>query len=125
MVEWRKAMSVGVPDIDDDHRYLIELINAFEQAKTDDEIDRILNELIDYTIYHFAREERYQQASLFPFREAHRKSHERLIAKVKGLSGRRAAAGVDRSGIAGELSALFREWLVEHIIKEDLLMKPR
>jgi hemerythrin len=61
LIEWEDIYSVGIEEFDNDHKKLIELINRLHQAMLDKKakevLGEIINELVDYTIYHFNKEE--------------------------------------------------------------------
>ena len=129
-IEWRTAMTVDGALIDDDHRYLFKLINAFN-ASLDREFDQgeiktILSSLKYYTVYHFVREEAAQVAALYPDHARHSAEHRRLVGLVD-----RAVAMLEhdippdqQSRIKHQISRLLQNWLVTHIIKFDLPMRP-
>jgi hemerythrin len=62
LMTWGPKLSVGVPQIDDQHKKLIELVNRLNEAMIAghgrDLIGSTLSELVKYTQYHFACEER-------------------------------------------------------------------
>jgi len=129
-IEWRPAMSVDGGVIDDDHRYLISLINQFNDAIDNDadldEVRRILGSLKYYTVYHFVREQAAQKAAEYPSRESHAQEHKSLVESVdsvmKLLDG--YVPGQKFDEVKEEIARLLRAWLVDHIIKHDLLMRP-
>ncbi len=56
---WTKDLAVGHDGIDNDHRKLVDMINALYEALSDgrakDVMGKVLNNLIIYTKEHFAR----------------------------------------------------------------------
>jgi len=75
-IEWKKSYSVGLDSIDDDHKKLLGMINQLQTAShytTDDKmIEHILDDLIDYTKYHFSREEKIMLDCEYPNLAAHK-----------------------------------------------------
>jgi hemerythrin len=124
MIEWRPAMSVGHSVVDDDHKKLLSLINAFEAATDNDQIESVLRELMDYTQTHFSREEALQRACRYPFYEAHHKAHEKLIHDVSALCRKWEQIDGAAPAMVSEIANFFRKWLIEHILKEDMATKP-
>jgi hemerythrin len=128
-IEWSNALSVGVKEIDDQHKRLIEMLNELNDAihgswgreARKDIIDR----LIEYTRVHFATEENVMSISGYPDIEAHKKQHENLIVMVKGYVKKYEqdpnASNYDLLFYATSYDLLFflRRWLIEHIIKND------
>jgi hemerythrin len=88
-VIWRKEMSVANTVIDEDHRYLMCLANTMELAlRTKDNRDILelaVDQLLDYTEYHFAREEALQYKIQYPKFDEHRAEHLSIIGKVRTL----------------------------------------
>lgn len=123
-------MCVGEPTVDDDHKHLVDLINAFELAiaGTIDhkKIARVLLGLVDYTGEHFAREEQLQLAIRYPYHESHRRSHRDVLKKLSDIVTEYslAPAGPARDRMVRDLANFLKEWLVDHIIQSDLRMKP-
>jgi len=129
-IAWRDAMCVGEPTVDDDHKHLVDLINAFEVAIAGaidhKKIARVLLGLVDYTGEHFAREEQLQLAIRYPYHESHRRSHRDVLKKLSDIVTEYslAPAGPARDRMVRDLANFLKEWLVDHIIQSDLRMKP-
>ncbi|MCR6629564.1 MAG: hemerythrin family protein [Magnetospirillum sp.] len=129
-IAWRDAMCVGEQTIDDDHKHLIDLINAFEVAiagKIDHKkVARVLLGLVEYTGEHFAREEELQLAIRYPYYESHRRSHRDVLKKLSEIVTEftKAPEGPARDRMVRDLTQFLKEWLVDHIIQSDLRMKP-
>lgn len=123
-------MCVGEPMIDDDHKHLVDLINAFEVAiggKIDHKkVARVLLGLVEYTGEHFAREEELQLAIRYPYHESHRRSHRDVLRKLSEIVTvyTKAPEGPARDAMVRNLANFLKEWLVDHIIQSDLRMKP-
>jgi hemerythrin len=62
LFDWKEDYSVGVASIDDQHKRLIAWINRLHEAMTagaaGNVMEQTLADLIDYTVYHFATEEK-------------------------------------------------------------------
>ena len=60
-IAWREQLSVGNNIIDEDHKYLIEIINRVEVCLTKKDMPALkaeLQRLHDYSLLHFDREEK-------------------------------------------------------------------
>jgi len=115
-VEWKDFYSVGVDVLDDDHKRLIELINRFQVAykyHTGEEFERqAFEELVDYTKYHFEREEKMMEEAGYPDLEAHKELHRAMISKVDDFQEKYRQTGHEAlEGVA----ALLCGWLIDHI----------
>lgn len=125
---WRDQLSVGNDVIDADHKHLIEIINRAEHSlntKNRNELMTTLDALSGYSKVHFDREERIAAAAGYSQTPGLHQSHESLLAGFEHVRGEIDAMRQDWSAEAAEhFSALLRNWLLDHVIKEDLLMKP-
>ena len=86
-IEWTPALSVGVENIDQEHKKLIAICNkmAFNvkgvnNIKTTAEG---FKELRAYTVYHFSNEKKFQSAIGYPDLKNHSKEHDKLRKSVK------------------------------------------
>ncbi|HEX5634127.1 MAG TPA: hemerythrin family protein [Gemmatimonadales bacterium] len=128
-IAWRPAMAVGHEMIDRDHRGLIESINQVEAALlgegTAAALAGVLDGLGDYTKAHFEREEGLMNALGYYRAAEHRESHRRLRAQLLEIRKAVQSAKADEVGPAERerLVALLRSWLLDHVLKEDLLMR--
>lgn len=122
---WRDQLSVGNNAIDSDHMHLIEIINQAEQslrAKNPSELMFALDNLSKYSKEHFVKEEKI--ANAVGYAQAHKlhQSHNALLSKLDQAKLELNNYWTDSA--IEKFSALLREWLISHVIKEDLLMKP-
>lgn len=85
-LHWTQDLSVGVSEIDDDHKKLFELFHEawlLSQKQTDNaSLSSLAAELIEYTQSHFKREEAIMAASAYPYCENHFAIHEQLIKQL-------------------------------------------
>ena len=160
-ITWRKQMSVGNMYIDDQHRYLLCLMNTIELALRDSQNKDILKtsieQLIEYTKYHFEYEERLQTKIKLPKLMEHKMKHQKIIADINSIKSQldnlmgneekfdeavEDAAGKEISDSElnalleddldsgnkeldlNQLTALVRHWVMDHILGEDLNMRP-
>ncbi|MCP5161263.1 MAG: hemerythrin family protein [Hahellaceae bacterium] len=89
--EWKPQYSVGVPELDEQHKVLVRLINELDEllASRFDLVkaQALFRELVDYTIYHFATEERlmvrfqYDEAGY----QAHIRQHRQFEQEIKSV----------------------------------------
>jgi hemerythrin len=124
---WREQFSVGNDVIDTDHKYLIEIINSAGtslEAKDRSALALALDRLSRYSQEHFAREEQFAGAVGYAGTARLGESHASLLknldeirAEIDGMGEQWSAA------VAAHFGELLRNWLVNHVIKEDLLMK--
>ncbi len=123
-IEWQPKLAVGGEFIDDDHKKLITLINTYEQAIIDKDlnaIDRVFTEFRAYTEYHFEREELLMAAVHYPHLMHHKSQHQELIQALHDFH---EQIKQRKHVKISEISAFFKHWLIDHVIKEDLQLKP-
>jgi len=75
---WDKILEIGNPNIDNQHKKLIEmfnvLINACSSGKGQAKLEDSFNFLIEYSIQHFSDEEAWQYNIGYPEYQKHKKS---------------------------------------------------
>lgn len=125
-VQWSRRFELGVPFIDSDHKVLVGLLNRMNDAARTDgdltDIGGILSALVDYTRYHFAREERAQEAGGYPDIDEHREQHARLAIEARRLfEAYRKDPGVIE---VGDILDFLSDWLLDHILLHDMAIKP-
>jgi hemerythrin len=122
MIEWTNAISTGVADVDADHKKLIDLLNQIFISSyagvSSEMLDKILKELMDYTIYHFDREEKYLSSSSYPFLSEHHAQHEKLKDQLREIISKVNESNLEN--LSDETYAFLRGWLVDHIKIHDL-----
>ncbi|EIJ41587.1 hemerythrin-like metal-binding domain-containing protein [Beggiatoa alba B18LD] len=120
LVEWTDELSVGVQEIDEQHKILVGLVNRMYESivkRTDQaEIKRVLDELAQYTVIHFAVEESLMRIFDYPDYEIHKKHHEELTKQVVDLQ-KRVTKGEGTVSI--EVLHFLRHWLTHHILQDD------
>lgn len=118
-LKWGKILSVGVEEIDEDHRKLVDIFNVLNHAVAEDEspdyLRAILEELINCTVWHFSHEERLMLKHRYPDAAAHKQEHSELIVSAKDLQ-----QAVLHGEAVNEQHIVFLErWLTEHILTAD------
>ncbi len=119
LIVWEEGFGVGHSGIDADHRRLFELFNAFAGAVNDDraevEIQGVLAELLEYTDYHFDREERLMQEHGYPDFAAHKAMHDSFVRQIHDVNSLLDAGGEKGAFVLGFLG----RWLSGHILGVD------
>ncbi len=120
LIPWVKAMELGLPEMDAQHQRLVDIINRLHRAVSGDAGDAdvlsLVDELMDYTRYHFQAEEDMMRRLEFSDLEPHRRAHMAFAEQAQGLA-ERARRG--EPGVAQELLSVLRDWLVRHIMVAD------
>ena len=119
-IVWKDEYSVGIEEIDKDHKKLISLLNqfttAYDYAMSESFEREALNDLVDYTKYHFEREESLLQAHNYPDFENHKEQHRKMIEQVNSFVALYNREGHDAMA---EISEFLTNWLINHIQGSD------
>jgi hemerythrin len=117
-LHWSSDLDTGIEVIDKQHRRIVDYLNELNSANetgVKDATNQVLNELVDYTLTHFAFEEELQERAGYPFLKAHKRVHEIFTKRVAEFQ-KRAATG---ENVAPELLSMLKIWLVNHIKGDD------
>jgi hemerythrin len=86
---WDNTLSVDVPEIDADHRKLVDLFNLLNHAVAEGEakayVEAVMEELVSCTVWHFRHEERLMLKYGYAGFAEHKSEHEALIESAKML----------------------------------------
>jgi methyl-accepting chemotaxis protein/hemerythrin len=122
---WDAKYSVNISEIDRQHQRLFALFNELYQAMQDghgnEVIDKVLTSVLDYTVYHFAYEEKLFQQYGYPDEAAHRAEHARLAEQAKTLA-QKLRAG--QSHVTMATLKFLCDWLNNHILGSDKKFAP-
>jgi len=116
---WRPDFNLGIDEIDEQHKKIVELINMLNRAFINDEarekLGSILDEMTDYADYHFQTEETLFSQHLFPFSEEHKRLHENFRVKVSQFK----AQFENGLPVTFRVLGFLRKWLTNHILDVD------
>ncbi len=120
VIEWNSEFETGVREIDDQHRRLVEYVNALNKVVDQPDPNRevvadVLEQVIDYTLYHFAFEEELLEETEYHLLDAHKEVHRKFTERMRDLR-RRFRAG---EMCARELNDTLTRWLYDHIRHAD------
>lgn len=125
-VEWTDALSVGIEEIDAQHKVLVQLINRLYDETIITQADNkvlndILHDLIEYTIVHFSVEESLFRIFDYPAIEIHIKHHTELRDQVRDIQ-KKILTG--EAAVNSKLLVFLKNWLQHHIMEEDKQYAP-
>lgn len=115
-VEWVSDLDTGISIIDEQHKRLLGYINQLAGDVDRASVGRVLINLVDYTVSHFAFEESLQEQAGYRHIQSHKNVHERFIEHVNTFVDRHDA-GED---IVDDLYVMLSTWLIDHIKREDM-----
>lgn len=123
MLKWKDDFSVKVSVLDDQHKELFNLgnkiYNALKTEKEDkyDEIVRLLDELEEYTRYHFKTEEKLLEKYGVIVSDEHKKEHEDFVIKLMEAKTRDLDSNQEKV-LYGMLNFV-ADWITNHILNTD------
>lgn len=127
MFEMKEEYKVGVPQIDSEHQKLFEIGEKAYQLLKDpyvidkyDKIVEVIEELKEYTIYHFKHEEEYMESINYKRLFSQKIEHAEFVKKIEDVDLNQIDKDQDE-GIMGILTFL-NNWLIYHILEKDLLI---
>lgn len=120
LVQWSDALSVGIEEVDAQHKVLVALLNelhaAIVQRHGSSECRKTLDRLAEYTRVHFTTEEGIMRVLKYPGIDVHHKQHGELIQEVVALQ---AKIDAGQAAISFELLHFLKVWLIKHIGESD------
>jgi len=122
-------MAIDGGIIDDDHKCLISLVNEMETIQPDRtplELGLILVRLGIYVEVHFEREEQLQIAAGFTDADGHQRRHRSILHRLDALrvDFEKPRDRQQTEAFRARLRNFLNNWLIDHILKTDLAMKP-
>ncbi|MGV7194913.1 bacteriohemerythrin [Xanthomonas axonopodis] len=124
LLVWQDDLNTGIEVIDHQHRRIVDMINQLHAAHTSLQrlaVAEVIDELIDYTLSHFAFEEELMQEAGYPFSLAHARVHQ-VFGKRVGDYRLRFQAGED---VSDDLRNMLSRWLFNHIRGDDQAYAPQ
>jgi hemerythrin len=125
LIDWNTKFETGIIEVDQQHKFLVELINHFgllvSQQKVDHKhLEQVFSELLDYTRYHFQEEEKIIYDAGIDSRhvETHVKEHRGFVDEIKRLYGDKGLLEV----AGNNLFEFLVSWLIFHILDSDARM---
>ncbi len=115
---WKPEYSVGVEEIDAQHRYLFELWLMLDSIRDQEENRRsrrqVILSLLDYVDLHFSTEEGYYRDH--PRYAEHRALHRAFVDRIRAFEQEMEEDRLNLQAMADFL----RDWLIDHIVNTDI-----
>ena len=123
-LEWKEEYSVGVGEIDSQHKKIIgfinDLDNSVQSENAKEELGNTIEGLNAYAKFHFTTEERYFEQFNYEDRQEHEKRHDDYMNKVTDFEKKVGELnGGDTVKLAFEMLDFLEDWWVNHILHED------
>jgi len=118
-LQWRDEFSVGIAEVDHEHRELIELISTLQedlQAGSDKQkIVRSLGEIYAQIAAHFALEEKMMRETRYPSFADHKEDHEILLDDLRDIMDEVEDDGdLDEARLTDDLDRWFSDHFKTH-----------
>jgi hemerythrin len=126
LYDWKDDYSVGVSRFDNDHKKLFAIANKLhemmKQGRGGDVIEPVLRELVDYTHYHLAQEEKIMETIRYSDIINHKRAHRIFTDQLN-----EAMAEVDKGRtifVVIKIAKMVIDWLINHIYMIDKKYAP-
>jgi len=120
LLKWEDRFSVGIREFDQHHKILFGMINSLILAQENEHnqaaIGSTLEQLIQYTIFHFTAEESTMAYFGFEGLDAHQAEHAKLLKQVQEYQAA-FQSGADLS--LDEILDFLAGWLLDHTLGMD------
>lgn len=121
LIEWTNELSIGIESVDEQHKKLVNMINALNDAKltggSNELLGKIFTGLTTYTQKHFTYEENMFAEYGYSNFDEHKRQHNELIAQVIELKDKFMEN--PQGTISNDLIHFLKRWLTNHIMKTD------
>jgi hemerythrin len=119
-IKWKDEYSVGIKEIDDQHKYFIALLNDLYSAvcsnKGRQELQDLFQEVSDYAEKHFSTEEKYFDEFNYDGAEEHKMKHQEMRDEIKKIKNQEGGNEID---FYGNIVYFLKDWLEDHFEKMD------
>ena len=121
-LEWTSALSIGVNDIDNQHKELFQRINslvdAIDEKRGSEEVSETFIFLQEYVFQHFTAEQNLMLSRHYPESDEHMLLHNGFIRDIYLLQDQ-----YEKDGATPELLSTVKskvsEWFLDHVTIKD------
>lgn len=121
-LQWNESLSVGVKEIDEQHKELISRINNLLEACREGKGKLVIEEIVDflekYVVVHFSTEERYMDKYSYSETSLHKKEHKYFAETFSKIKDEHLSKN-ELMLATVKLNDLLVRWLINHIKKTD------
>ncbi|WP_315068872.1 bacteriohemerythrin [uncultured Clostridium sp.] len=127
MLIWKEEYSIGIELVDEQHKHLFEIGNqAYELIKSElrtdqyDEVVQILEDLRQYTKFHFQTEENYMLKINSDQLPSQKIAHGEFIKKIYSIDFKKFDG--DAKKYLDDILSFILNWILEHVLHKDKLI---
>ncbi|MBE0620628.1 MAG: bacteriohemerythrin [Burkholderiales bacterium] len=121
-IRWSESLSVGVAEIDQEHRQFVARVNELNKAiiecRNKATVERLLDLMLMEASHHFWHEQRLLALWNYPDRAAHAAKHAELTAQFDRIMKEFERADVSFTWALKGLH--IKQLLVDHLLQEDM-----
>lgn len=118
--DWSDDYSVGVTEMDNQHKHLIDIINELNDAtmsgNSSSALSSIFDKLLSYTDFHFGNEERLMIEHGYGGLLNQQSEHRKLVDELRELQ-KNFQSGT--ASVNFQTMSFLRSWLYDHILTTD------
>jgi len=120
LADWDDSYSVGYKKLDDQHKNLFRLINELNdlslKRKTINSFEDLMNQIVEYTTFHFFAEEEVMRRHGFPDMEKHKLEHDEMRRQMREYHSRCVAEDFQ---CVNDVLEVMIDWLHTHLGRSD------
>ncbi len=127
MYEFKEEYKTGIDFIDEQHKVLFEIADkTYNLLKNDftldkyDKIVALIEELQNYTVFHFNAEEEYMKSINYKRMFTQKVEHDAFIKRIKDVDFKKIDH--DQDDYIVSILQLLNDWLTGHIFENDKLI---
>ena len=121
LFNWSDQYSVGVSRMDDHHRQIFDIVNrlhaTMKEGKAKEAIGPLMDELIEFTEFHFREEEVLMDKIKYPALLAQKQAHQQFVSQLQAF--KQEMNEGQNTLVAIKVSKMATDWLKDHILKMD------
>jgi len=119
LLKWRDEFSLGIPEVDHEHRELVQSINSvhkvLDESPSAAAVSLALGEIHSQISAHFALEEKNMRARRYPGYAEHKRDHESLLDDLRDIMDEcELELPYDREVVGAKLNAWFETHFRTH-----------
>jgi len=120
LIQWDDIYSVGMEDLDSQHRSILKIINQLiiekKTGHLDHKISSIMEELVNYAQYHFSSEEKFMKQYGYSQLGVHKVEHQFFIKKLEDFQ---KELGKKEEDIHNDILSFLQGWWSHHVLVVD------
>jgi len=119
---WKEELSVGIPEVDEEHKHFIFLVNELNKSIThgmaSEDIKHNLLLILEDAARHFEHEERLFKEWKYPDADVHAKIHAQVLTVLQNIKEKFIPYGRDSDWVNAGMT--IKGVLIDHIFTEDM-----